>query len=475
MQTEDTKVLNVPEEAELDEGSYNGEDSWDALVELYKKENEKLKDQFALMKKDLEEVHSENESFQTEVEALRLELKRRNSNEEYRERAFTNLRKAIKKKDKLLKSLEDELNYTQMDKNYYLYQIELLEDKLKETEEKNDDLQFECDELREMVKELKKIKEGENNFSQMDKNYYLHQIELLEHELKESNESKEDLQFECDELREMVKELKKIKEGENNFSQMDKNYYLHQIELLEHELKESKESNEDLQFECDELRETFKELKEMKEAEDNFAQMDKNYYLYQIELLENKLKESKEKNEDLQFECDKLKETFEEFKEIKADENNFAQMDKNYYLYQIELLEEKLRESKESNEVLQFECDEVRETFKELKAMKEAENNFAQMDKNYYLYQIELLEEKLKERKESNEVLQFECDELRETFKEFKEIKEVENNFAQMNMNFYLYQIELLEDRLRESKESNENFSLVCALISNHPIFLVFK
>ena len=369
IQTEDTKVLNVPEEAELDEGSYNGEDSWDALVELIKKENEKLKDQLTLMKKDLEEVHSENESFRTEVETLRLELKRRNSNEEYRERAFTNLRKAIKKKDKLLKSLEDELNYTQMDKNYYLYQIDLLEDKLKETEEKNDDLQFECDELRETVKELKKIKEDENNFAQVDKNYYLHQIELLEHELKES-----------------------------------------------------KESNEDLQFECDELRETFKVLKETKEAEDNFAQMDKNYYLYKIELLEDKL-----------------------------------------------------RESKESNEVLQFECDEVRETFKELKAMKEAENNFAQMDKNYYLYQIELLEDKLKESKESNEVLQFECDEMRETSKEFKEIKEDENNFLQMNKNYYLYQIELLEDKLRESKESNENFPLVCALISNHPIFLVFK
>ena len=303
IQTEDTKVLNVPEEAELDEGSYNGEDSRDALVELYKKENEKLKDQLALMKKDLEEVHSENESFQTEVEALRLELKRRNSNEEYRERAFTNLRKAIKKKDKLLKSLEDELNYTQMDKNYYLYHIELLEDKLKETEEKNDDLQFECDDLREMVKELKKIKEDENNFAQMDKNYYLHQIELLEHELKESKESNEVLQFECDELRETFKELKEMKEAEGNFAQMDKNYYLYQIELLENKLKESKESNEVLQFECDEMRETFEEFKEIKQDENNFAQMNKNYYLYQIELLEDKLKESKESNENFPLVC----------------------------------------------------------------------------------------------------------------------------------------------------------------------------
>ena len=250
IQTEDTKVLNVPEEAELDEGSYNGEDSWDALVELYKKENEKLKDQLALMKKDLEEVHSENESFQTEVGTLRLEIKRRNSNEEYRERAFTNLRKAIKQKDKQLKSLEDELNYTQMDTNYYLCQIELLEDKLKETEEKNDDLQFECDELRETVKELKKIKEGENNFAQMDKNYYLYQIELLENRLKESKESNEVLQFECDELRETFNEFKEIKEDENNFLQMNMNFYLYQIELLEDRLRESKESNDNFPVVC---------------------------------------------------------------------------------------------------------------------------------------------------------------------------------------------------------------------------------
>ena len=215
----------------------------------------------------------------------------------------------------------------------------------------------------------------------------------------------------------------------------------------------------------------------MKEAENNFAQMDKNYYLYQIELLENKLKESEEKNEDLQFECDELRETFKELKEMKEAENNFAQMNKNYYLYQIELLENKLKESEEKNEDLQFECDELRETFKEFKEIKDDENNSAQMDKNYSLYQIEMLEDKLRESKESNEVLQFECDELRETFKEFKEIKDDENNFAQMNKNFYFHQIELLEDKLRESKESTnaENFPLVCALILNHPIFFVFK
>ena len=131
----DTRVFDVQDKAEFDniseKGADNGEDSWDALddirlrcghsgscgsclngdvcmelrdmdiitsiVELYEKENEKLVGQGTLTKREIEEV--QNESLQTEIEALRFELKRLNSNEEYRERAFTNLREAIKKKD----------------------------------------------------------------------------------------------------------------------------------------------------------------------------------------------------------------------------------------------------------------------------------------------------------------------------------------------------------------------------------------
>ena len=128
------------------------------IVELCEKENEKLVDEGALTEKEIEEVQSE--SLQTEIEALRFELKRLNSNEEYRERAFTNLREAIKKKDGQLKDVKDELDYAhaQMEKNYYLYQIELLENKLKDSEESKENLRFECDELRVIVDELKETK-----------------------------------------------------------------------------------------------------------------------------------------------------------------------------------------------------------------------------------------------------------------------------------------------------------------------------
>ena len=348
--TEDSRVLDVQEEAELDniseKGADNGEDSWDALddirslcghsgscgsclngdvctllrdmdinspiVKLYEKENEKLVDQGALKtEKEIEEVQSE--SLQTEIEALRLELKRLNSNEEYRERAFTNLREAIKKKDGQLRNVRDELDYAQMEKNYYLYQIEMLENKLKDSEESKENLRFECDELRVIFDELKEKKDGEDNFVETEKSYYLYQIELLENKLKDSEESKENLRFECDELRVIVDELKEKKDGEDNFADMEKSYYLYQIELLEVKLKESKESNEVLKFECDEAREMLKDLKETTRRI-NSESIDYGYLREEVELLNGSLELGKNREEGLKSQLKCLEDELEKFR-----------------------------------------------------------------------------------------------------------------------------------------------------------------
>ena len=185
---------------------------------------------------------------------------------------------------------------------------------------------------------------------------------------------------------------------------MEKNYYLYQIELLENKLKDSEESKENLRFECDELRVIFDELKEKKDREDNFAEMEKNYYLYQIELLENKLRDSEESKENLRFECDELRVIVDELKEKKDSEDNLAEMEKRYYLYQIELLEAKLKESKESNEVLQFECDEAREMVKDLKEMTHLINS-ENADYGYLREEVELLKGSLELGKNRDEGL----------------------------------------------------------------------
>ena len=405
-QTEDTRVLDVQDEAEFDniseKGADNGEDSWDAvddirlrcghsescgsclngdvcmmlrdmdvispIVELYRKENEKLVDQGALTKKEIEEVQSE--SLQTEIEALRLELKRLNSNEEYRERAFTNLREAIKKKDGQLKDVRDELDYAQMEKNYYLYQIELLENKLKDSEESKENLRFEFDELRVIVDELKEKKDCEDNFAEMEKNYYLYQIELLENKLKDSEESKENLQFECDELRVIVDELKEKKDGEDNFAEMEKSYYLYQIELLEVKLKESEESNKVLKFECDEAREMVKDLKEMSRRI-NGENTDYGYLREEVELLKDSLELSKNGEEGLKSQLKCLEDELEKFR------NKNKQIEVIYETPNVTIYKEKGKMALELSKTSDKENVEFKELLKQIEELTE-QNKYLQ-------------------------------------------------------------------------------------------------
>ena len=457
--TEDTRVLDVQDEAEFDniseKGADNGEDSWDAvgdirlrcghsescgsclngdvcrelrdmdinspIVELYEEENEKLVDLGALKKKEIEEVQSE--SLQTEIEALRFELKRLNSNEEYRERAFTNLREAIKKKDGKLKDLKDELDDAQMEKNYYLYQIELLENKLKDSEESKENLRFECDELRVIFDELKEKKDCEDNFAEMEKNYYLYQIELLENKLKDSEESKENLRFEYDELRVIFDELKEKKDCEDNFAEMEKNYYLYQIELLEKKLKDSEESKENLRFECDELRVIVDELKEKKDSEDNLAEMEKRYYFYQIELLEAKLKESKESNEVLQFECDEAREMVTDLKEM-THLINSENADYGYLREEVELLKGSLELGKNRDEGLksQLKCLEDE--------LAKFRNKNKQIDVIYETPTVTIYKEKGKMALELSKTSDKENVEFKELLKQIEELTE-QNKYLQ--------------------------------------------
>ena len=487
--------MDVQDEAAFDniseKGADNGEDSWDAvddirlrcghsgsygsclngdvcrelrdmdinspIVELYEEENEKLVDQGALKtEKEIEEVQSE--SLQTEIETLRLELKRLNSNEEYRERAFANLREAIKKKDGQLKDLRDELDYAQMEKNYYLYQIELLENELKDSEESKENLRFEYDELRVIFDELKEKRDCEDNFAEMEKNYYLYQIELLENKLKDSEESKENLRFEYDELRVIFDELKEKKDCEDNFAEMEKNYYLYQIELLENKLKDSEESKENLRFEYDELRVIFDELKEKKDCEDNFAEMEKNYYLYQIELLENELKDSKESKENLRFECDELRVIVDELKGKKDGEDNFAEMEKSYYWYQIELLEVKLKESEESNKVLKFECDEARKMVKDLKEMCRRING-ENTDYGYLREEVELLKDSLELGKNREEGLKSQLKCLEDELEKFRnKNKRIEVIYETPNVTIYKEKGKMALELSKTSDEEKVEF-----------------
>ena len=130
------------------------------VVDLTNKENEKLLNQVEL-----------------QLKTAKLEVKRLKAIGDYKERELTNVKDDIEKKERQLKDLGDELDYAGMENKYLLYHIDLLEDKLKDSKDSNEDLQFQVDEFKLMVKELKKTASWGSN--QHDCGYLREEVELL--------------------------------------------------------------------------------------------------------------------------------------------------------------------------------------------------------------------------------------------------------------------------------------------------------
>ena len=124
------------------------------IVNFTNRENEKLMDQVIAVKEEAKTFKMEKESLQSDLETVKLEVKRLKDNEEYKERELSNLRDDIRKKGRKLKDVKEELGYARMDKNYLLYDIDLLKEKLKESEERSEELNFRVDELNITIKEL---------------------------------------------------------------------------------------------------------------------------------------------------------------------------------------------------------------------------------------------------------------------------------------------------------------------------------
>ena len=159
------------------------------IVDFTNKENEKLLDQVIAMKEEAKTINMERESCQSELAKANHEVKRLKANEEYKERELTNLRDDIEKKEWQLKDMKDDLDYAQMDKKDLLYDIDLLKDKLKESEERNKDLQFQVDQLKQMAKEVKVTANW--GHKEHDYSYLREEVELLKGSLDLSKHQEE--------------------------------------------------------------------------------------------------------------------------------------------------------------------------------------------------------------------------------------------------------------------------------------------
>ena len=173
-------------------------DALKEIVDFTNRENDKLLDQVIALKNEAKRTKKEKENLKTELEKMKCEIELQKSIEEYKERELKNLRGDIETKEEKLKGLEDHLYYAQMDKNDLSYEIDSLQDKLKEREESNECLKGQCYQLEQMVKELKTVVSWEA--SGHDYGYLREEVELLKGSLDLSRHQEELLKHQVHEL-----------------------------------------------------------------------------------------------------------------------------------------------------------------------------------------------------------------------------------------------------------------------------------
>ena len=254
------------------------------IVDFTNKENEKLLDQVIAMKEQAKAFKKEKQSWQSELETVKREVQCLTTREEYRERELKNLREDMEKKERRLGDMSDELDYAKMDNEDLVYNIESLEEKLRESEESNEQLNFQLDELKVMMTELKKTGNLQND--RHDFGYLREEVELLNGSLVLMKHQEKHLEGQLHGLEEAFKTSKYE-------DQQVIREYKQQIVCLEKE-------NSRMKAELSEVTNSDEQLRELKEEQarivrrlqDQVATLENDNALLNAEVNEEKLKVS---------------------------------------------------------------------------------------------------------------------------------------------------------------------------------------
>ena len=162
------------------------------IIETTNEENAKLLGQISVIKKGLKALENENNTLQTELKTKKTDLKSLRVNEHYHERELRNLKRDLKRKGQ---SLDNAL----ADKQELLDDIEYLKRSLGDSQATTEQLNEKINELKDMVKELKK---------QPDQGHLGEGVELLKGPLELFRGKEELLSFQVDTLKSDVSHFK---------------------------------------------------------------------------------------------------------------------------------------------------------------------------------------------------------------------------------------------------------------------------
>ena len=284
-----------------------------------KRENTELETQMSVMTEELENYRKRIETLQADLDESKVEVKRLQFKEEYKERELANLKRDFQSKERKWEEGNEHVEKVTAEIRDLWDDVDYLEESLKNSQDRNEDLTFEVDELTIMMQEMKRkyrmehsrggcghlreevellngslelkeqrvvLLESQIDAFEAERKELLNNVDYLEESLKNSQERNEVLTFEVDELTIMMQEMKR--EYRMEHSRGGCGHLREEVELLNGSLELKEQRVVLLESQIDAFEAERKEL------------------LSNVDYLKESLKNSQERNEDLTFEVDEL-------------------------------------------------------------------------------------------------------------------------------------------------------------------------
>ena len=206
-----------------------------------KRENTELETQMSVMTEELKNYQKRIETLQADLDESKVELKRLQFKEEYKERELANLKRDFQSKERKWEEGNKHVEKVTAEVRDLWDDVDYLEESLKNSQDRNEDLTFEVDELTVMMQEMKK--ECRMEHSRGGCGHLREEVELLNGSLELKEQQVVLLESQIDAFEAERKEL------------------LSNVDNLKESLKNSQERNEDLTFEVDELTIMMQEMR----------------------------------------------------------------------------------------------------------------------------------------------------------------------------------------------------------------------
>ena len=206
-----------------------------------KRENTELETQMSVMTEELKNYRKRIETLQADLDESKVEVKRLQFKEEYKERELANLKRDFQSKERKWEEGNEHVEKVTAEVRDLWDDVDYLEESLKNSQDRNEDLTFEVDELTIMMQEMKK--EYRIEHSRGGCGHLREEVELLNGSLELKEQRVVMLESQIDAFEAERKEL------------------LSNVDYLKESLKNSQERNEDLTFEVDELTIMMQEMR----------------------------------------------------------------------------------------------------------------------------------------------------------------------------------------------------------------------